>query len=232
MMMMTRAKLLGVLMAASVLLVPSWTLSWIMPTRLPTSVLFGPTAMAAESNVSATQFTDVDKASPTFMALQTLVDKYGIVDTLANPSQFRPNATVTRGEFIQFYYHLLDALNDKYPYNGEGKKQARVLHIFSIDPENSGVSSAVDIQNVTLSEPYGEALVGLIDAYGVVLLNKNKTFAASTQLSQRDVAKIVKSSLDFDGLPKNSKPMSRGELAVQLVKTLDYFDQRAQAMGQ
>lgn len=42
----------------------------------------------------------------------------------------------------------------------------------------------------------------------------------------------MKASLDFDGLPKSSKGMSRGELAVQLVKTMDYFDQRAKVLRQ
>ncbi len=177
---------------------------------------------------SVSQLTDVKKTDKYYAALQSLVEKYGVVAGFPDGT-FRGNSPLTREQFAALLNASLDRINEVSEASYDGKEaEADDLGIMGLinapyDPKQTNVTSMSQIKDVGASAWYYSALQSLVERYGICLADTDKNFRAANAVTEKEYYTWIGAIFDgrFSGTPSATKAITRGDAMIIFTNALD-----------
>lgn len=197
-----------------------------MKNKLPLLVLPFIYLMAIASvNAQITSVSQIKDAKPTdkhYQALQSLVERYGIISD--NP--FRANDPLTREDFVVLLNKSLDMLVELAASTDEDIPAYELIESFSANEAN--ISSTSQIKDIKEDYKYFVHLQSLTERYGINICDKDKYFRPAKTVTEKEfytwIAKIFNGSANSS--PSATKALTRSEWVIVMEAALDSVNER------
>ena len=164
----------------------------------------------ADEITSVSQLKDVPRSEPYFQDIQSLVERYGIIQQ----ATYRPSSAISKAEFATLLNTTLDKFSEvvasidgaKNPLKFPGSSKKTVSQYTDVKP----------------TDTYYPALKSLTERYGIAFGSKDGKFNAQETVTQQQAAGLFGMIFGIKTLPSSDKPLTRGEMAMFLNASLNY----------
>jgi TonB family protein len=165
------------------------------------------------------EFKDITEDSNYYEAVLSLTEKYRIAFGYAD-QKFHPEMPLIKGDFAHFLRQTLEMLE----WRGKlAQKPIKEIGLYqSYNPH------ALNKIEVVPNSPFADSLNVLAEKYGIVLAEKDGSFAGDSPLTKTKVIEIWRNIFGEEALPvnflnekDNDKEMTRGDFAIYLKESLD-----------
>lgn len=177
------------------------------------------------ANAQITSISQIRDAKPTdkhYQALQSLVEKYGVISD--NP--FRANDPLTREEFVVLLNSGLDVLMEIAANADEEISASDLIESFSANETN--ITSTSQIKDIKENYKQFIHLQSLTERYGIDICDKDKYFRPTKTVTEKEfytwIAKIFHGSVNSD--PSATKAITRGEWVIVMNAAFDNVNER------
>ena len=177
------------------------------------------------ANAQITSISQIKDAKPTdkhFLALQSLVERYGVISD--NP--FRANDPLTREDFMVLLNSGLDVLMEIAANADEEISASDLIESFSANETN--ISSTSQIKDIKEDYKQFIHLQSLTERYGIDICDKDKFFRPTKTVTEKEfytwIAKIFHGSVNSN--PSATKAITRGEWVIVMEAALDSVNER------
>ncbi len=171
---------------------------------------------------SISQIKDVKTTDKHFMALQSLVERYGVISD--NP--FRGNDPLTREEFVVLLNSSLDILVELAASTDEDISAFELFNNYSANGTN--ITSTSQIKDVKATYSQYVHLQSLTERYGIDVCDADKNFRPTKTVTEKEfytwIAKIFSGSVNSN--PSATKAITRGEWVIVMEAALDSVNER------
>lgn len=183
-------------------------------------VIFALSANAQITSIS--QIKDVKTTDKHFMALQSLVERYGVF----SEEKFRANDPLTREDFIVLLNSSLDMLLELAASTGEDIDVNEIYTGFSAN--NTNITSISQIKDIKDTYSQYIHLQSLIERYGIDICDADKNFRPTKTVTEKEyytwIAKIFNGSVNSS--PSATKAITRSEWVIVMNAALDSVNER------
>jgi S-layer homology domain len=184
------------------------------------------TVSANAQITSISQIKDVQPTDKHFMALQSLVERYGVF----SEEKFRANDPLTREEFVVLLNSSLDRLMDLAASTDEDIAAYEVFTGFSAN--NTNITSISQIKDIKASYNQYVHLQSLTERYGIDICDADKNFRPTKTVTEKEfytwIAKIFNGSINSS--PSATKAITRSEWIIVMNDALDSVNERIAAL--
>jgi S-layer homology domain len=193
------------------------------PVLLILPILFALFAVSANAQItSISQIKDVQPTDKHFMALQSLVERYGVF----SEEKFRANDPLTREEFSVLLNKSLDTLVEIAASTDEDIAAYELFTGFSANKTN--ITSISQIKDIKASYSQYVHLESLIERYGIDICDADKNFRPTKTVTEKEfytwIAKIFNGSANSS--PSATKAITRSEWIIVMEAALDSVNER------
>ncbi len=193
------------------------------PVLLILPILFVLFAVSVNAQItSISQIKDVKPTDKHFMALQSLVERYGVFSD--NP--FDANDPLTREEFAVLLNKSLDMLLELAASTGEDIDVNEIYTHFSANETN--ITSISQIKDIKASYDQYIHLQSLTERYGIDICDKDKNFRPEKTVTEKEfytwIAKIFNGSANSS--PSATKAVTRSEWVIVMEAALDSVNEK------
>ena len=195
-------------------------------------------------NSSFTSISQMEDAPPTadyYKAAQSLTELYGVMYAY-NDRKFHAERILTREQFALFLNAGLNRLNEvisasnpKEILLGIGDCSAAgnkgMVICGNVDFNNLNITATEQIKDVKDSDYFRQhdslyrALQSLTERYGIIVVDADKNFRASKQVTKKEFYKLLKNVLGYQPPDKtlltNDAPITRGEFVIAFNEGLE-----------
>jgi hypothetical protein len=171
---------------------------------------------------SISQVKDVKTTDKHFLALQSLVERYGVF----SEEKFRANDPLTREDFIVLLNSSLDRLLELAVSTDEHIDVNEIYTHFSAN--NTNINSISQIKDIKDTYSQYVHLQSLIERYGIDICDADKNFRPSKTVTEKEfytwIAKIFNGSINSS--PSATKAITRSEWVIVMNAALDSVNER------
>lgn len=171
---------------------------------------------------SISQIKDVQPTDKHFMALQSLVERYGVF----SDEKFRGNDPLTREEFVVLLNKSLDMLVELAGSTDENISAYELINSFSANQTN--ITSISQIKDIKASYSQYVHLQSLTERYGIDICDVDKNFRPAKTVTEKEfynwIAKIFNGSANSN--PSATKAITRSEWVIVMEAALDSVNER------
>lgn len=171
---------------------------------------------------SISQIKDVKTTDKHFMALQSLVERYGVF----SDETFRGNDPLTREEFVVLLNKSLDMLVELAGSTDENISAYELINNFSANQTN--ITSISQIKDIKASYSQYIHLQSLTERYGIDICDVDKNFRPTKTVTEKEfytwIAKIFNGSANSS--PSATKAITRSEWVIVMEAALDSVNER------
>jgi hypothetical protein len=185
--------------------------------------------MAVEGQItSVSQLRDVKEIDKYYAALQSLVERYGVIDAYPDGT-FRGAQPLTRGEFARILSAMLDRTFDLASASQVDAFSADLYRKYSVN--KAGVTSISEVTDVRPTDEYYEPIRNLIERYGIDISDLNKNFYPARAVTEKEFYTWMSGifSGDISGYPSIVTSITRGEAVITFNAALDAGTERITA---
>ncbi len=181
-------------------------------------------ANAQITNIS--QVKDVKSTDKHFMALQSLVERYGVF----SEEKFRANDPLTREEFVVLLNESLDRLVELAASTDEDISAYELFNTFSANETN--ITAISQIKDIKASYNQYVHLQSLTERYGIDICDQDKYFRPTKTVTEKEfytwIAKIF--SVSANSSSSATKAITRSEWIIVMNDALDSVNERIAAL--
>ncbi len=171
---------------------------------------------------SISQIKDVKPADKHFMALQSLVERYGVF----SDETFRGNDPLTREEFAVLLNKSADMLVELAASTDEDIAAYELINSFSANQTN--ITAVSQIKDIKASYNQYIHLESLTERYGIDICDKDKYFRPTKTVTEKEfytwIAKIFNGTANSN--PSATKAVTRSEWIIVMEAALDSVNER------
>ncbi len=171
---------------------------------------------------SISQIKDVQPTDKHFMALQSLVERYGVFFD----EKFRGNDPLTREEFVVLLNKSLDMLQELAASTGENISAFELINNYSANGTN--ITSTSQIKDIKATYSQYVHLQSLTERYGIDICDPDKNFRPTKTVTEKEyytwIAKIFNGSANSS--PSATKAITRSEWIIVMEAALDSVNER------
>lgn len=188
------------------------------------SILFALLAVSANAQniTSISQIQDVKPTDKHYVALQSLVERYGVFSDRV----FRANDPLTREEFVVL---LNDGLNRMIELAATAEEEvypSELIENFSANETN--ITSISQIKDINTGYNKYLDLQSLTERYGINICDKDKYFRPTKPVTEKEfytwVTKIFRGSINSN--PSATQAISRSDWAIVMNEAFDSVNER------
>lgn len=186
-------------------------------------ILFVLSVFTANAQItSISQIKDVKPTDKHFLALQSLVERYGVF----YEEKFRANDPLTREEFAVLLNKSLDMLVELAASVDEDINSYQLISFFSANETN--ITSVSQIKDIKQDYKYFVHLQSLTERYGIDICDKDKNFRPNKTVTEKEfytwIAGIFHGSVN--STPSATKAITRSEWAIVMNAALDSVNEK------
>lgn len=180
-------------------------------------------ALSANAQItSISQIKDVRTTDKHYMALQSLVERYGVF----SDETFRGNDPLTREEFVVLLNKSLDMLVELAGSTDENISAYELINSFSANQTN--ITSISQIKDIKASYSQYIHLQSLAERYGIDICDVDKNFRPTKTVTEKEfytwIAKIFNGSANSS--PSATKAITRSEWIIVMEAALDSVNEK------
>lgn len=171
---------------------------------------------------SISQIKDVQPTDKHYMALQSLVERYGVF----SDEKFRGNDPLKREEFVVLLNSSLDRLMELAASTDEDFAAYELFTGFSAN--NTNITSISQIKDIKASYSQYIHLQSLVERYGIDICDADKNFRPTKTVTEKElytwIAKIFNGSANSS--PSATKAITRSEWIIVMEAALDSVNEK------
>jgi S-layer homology domain len=180
-------------------------------------------AISANAQItSISQVKDVKTTDKHFIALQSLVERYGVF----SEEKFRANDPLTREEFVVLLNKSLDILVELAASADENIAARDLFNSYSANGTN--ITSISQIKDIKASYNQYVHLQSLIERYGIDICDADKNFRPTKTVTEKEfytwIAKVFNGSANSS--PSATKALTRSEWIIVMNAALDSVNEK------
>lgn len=170
------------------------------------------------------QIKDVSAEDYYYRDLKNLVEKYGCIVPYPDGT-FRARSFLTRYEFASGFNSCLDRLMEFAAANGSGEIMIRKISGYQTLLSNGSrqtITSVSQFPDVSPTDWAFQSLQSLVERYSMVFGLPDGRFGGNELLTQAQFADYMNGVFSYDKVPGKREPLTRGDYAVYLNRSLDH----------
>lgn len=167
---------------------------------------------------SVADVTDVTETSAEYESLKNLIEISGVTITYAD-NTFKPAEPLRRGDFVVSFNSALEAVKKA---ADSGGLDSSLINTY--DKNQSYITSAAEIKDVTESSVYYPAVQSLIEKWGIAApFTKTRLLDAGAPMSESEVYDILRVTLGYNSSGANpyASAITRSKFATVLNNALN-----------
>ncbi len=189
---------------------------------------------------SVSQFKDVKPTDKYYPALQSLVERYGVVEAYSDRT-FRGGQPLTREQFVVILNSSLDRLNEliataeaDYDPQDDTYNLGIAEYMTSYDANETNITSISQLKDIKASYSNYQELESMVERYGIILADKDKNFRPQQAVTEKEfylwISKIF--SATVSGTQSATKPITRGDAIMIFNSALDSINDQIMAKSE
>ena len=195
--------------------------------RLFASILFSAAVFFVSANAQITSVSQLKDVKPTdkyYAAVQSLVEKYGVLDPFPDYT-FRGGQPLTREQFVVLINNGLDRLGEVDAASTEGERDdiGFLAYIHGYDAHQTNITSMSQIKDSSPTDEHFIAEQSLVERYGIILADADKNFRPTKSVTEKEFYDWLSGifGATISGSPSPTKAISRGEAVIVINAALD-----------